>query len=205
MLSRNLEKALEAFRRKDPEASKLAHMAEAREEHRTEQGQFIKSIVYGGLDGIITTFAVVAGVAGAALQPGIVLILGFANLIADGISMAIGAACVISSIIGTYFVRLGSSQSIMGALYKGVIATGVFSLILLWPVTDWLVGMDTVMRVGDVSFTGQSLYFCGVVGLVVTALVVVITEYYTGTNYRPVQSIAKASVTGHGTNVIRNR
>jgi len=117
--------------------------------------------------------------------------------------MAIGGVCVITSIIGTYFVRLGSSQSIMGALYKGVIATGVLSLIVLWPLTDWIVGMDTAMKVGDVSFTGQSLYFCGVVGLVVTALIVVITEYYTGTNYRPVQSIAKASVTGHGTNVIQ--
>ena len=117
--------------------------------------------------------------------------------------MAIGAVCVITSIIGTYFVRLGKSQSIMGALYKGVLATGVLSLIVLWPLTDWLVGMDTAMKVGDVSFTGQSLYFCGVVGLVVTALIVVITEYYTGTNYRPVQSIAKASVTGHGTNVIQ--
>ena len=117
--------------------------------------------------------------------------------------MAIGGVCVITSIIGTYFVRLGQSQSIMGALYKGVIATGVLSLIVLWPVTAWLVGMDTAMKVGDVSFTGLSLYFCGAVGLVVTALIVVITEYYTGTNYRPVQSIAKASVTGHGTNVIQ--
>ena len=99
--------------------------------------------------------------------------------------MAIGAVCVITSIIGTYFVRLGASQSIMGALYKGVIATGVFSLIVLWPLTEWLVGMDTAMKVDEVSFTGQSLYFCGVVGLVVTALIVVITEYYTGTNYPP--------------------
>ncbi len=117
--------------------------------------------------------------------------------------LAIGATCVITSIIGTYFVRLGKSQSIMGALYKGVLATGVLSLILLWPVTAWLVGMDTAMKIGDVSFTGSALYFCGVVGLVVTALIVVITEYYTGTHYRPVQSIAKASVTGHGTNVIQ--
>jgi len=117
--------------------------------------------------------------------------------------LAIGAVCVITSIIGTYFVRLGSSQSIMGALYKGVIVTGVLSLILLWPLTALLVGMDTAMKIGAVSFTGQSLYFCGVVGLVVTALIVVITEYYTGTNFRPVQSIAKASVTGHGTNVIQ--
>lgn len=117
--------------------------------------------------------------------------------------LAIGAACVLTSIAGTYFVRLGKSQSIMGALYKGVLATGVLSLILLWPVTALMVGMSTAMKIGDVSFTGWSLYFCGVVGLVVTALIVVITEYYTGTNFRPVQSIAKASVTGHGTNVIQ--
>ena len=117
--------------------------------------------------------------------------------------LAIGAACVLTSIAGTYFVRLGKGQSIMGALYKGVLATGVLSLILLWPVTAWMVGMSTAMKIGDVSFTGWSLYFCGVVGLVVTALIVVITEYYTGTNFRPVQSIAKASVTGHGTNVIQ--
>ena len=117
--------------------------------------------------------------------------------------LAIGAMCVITSIIGTFFVRLGKSQSIMGALYKGVFATGVLSLIGLWPLTAWLVGMDTVMNVGSVSFTGQALYFCGVVGLIITALIVVITEYYTGTQYRPVQSIAKASLTGHGTNVIQ--
>jgi K(+)-stimulated pyrophosphate-energized sodium pump len=117
--------------------------------------------------------------------------------------LAIGAACVLTSIAGTYFVRLGKSQSIMGALYKGVLATGILSLILLWPVTALMVGMNTAMKIGEVSFTGWSLYFCGVVGLVVTALIVVITEYYTGTNFRPVQSIAKASVTGHGTNVIQ--
>ncbi len=117
--------------------------------------------------------------------------------------LAIGAMCVITSIIGTYFVRLGKSQSIMGALYKGLIATGVLSLILLWPLTAGLVGMDTAMKVGEVSFTGKSLFLCGAVGLLVTALIVVITEYYTGTNHRPVQSIAKASVTGHGTNVIQ--
>ena len=117
--------------------------------------------------------------------------------------LAIGAACVITSIIGTYFVRLGKSQSIMGALYKGVVATGVLSLILLWPLTALLVGMDTAMMVGEVSFTGRSLFYCGALGLVVTALIVVITEYYTGTRFRPVHSIAKASVTGHGTNVIQ--
>jgi K(+)-stimulated pyrophosphate-energized sodium pump len=117
--------------------------------------------------------------------------------------LAIGAVCVITSIIGTYFVRLGKSQSIMGALYKGVIATGILSLILLWPTTSVLVGMNTVMTIGDISFTGKSLFLCGALGLIVTALIVVITEYYTGTNFRPVHSIAKASVTGHGTNVIQ--
>jgi K(+)-stimulated pyrophosphate-energized sodium pump len=117
--------------------------------------------------------------------------------------LAIGASCVITSITGTFFVRLGSSQSIMGALYKGVLTTGVLSLIVLWPVTAWLVGMDTAMKVGEVSFTGRSLFYCGAVGLVVTALIVVITEYYTGTKFRPVHSIAKASMTGHGTNVIQ--
>ncbi|HEU4475644.1 MAG TPA: sodium-translocating pyrophosphatase [Methyloceanibacter sp.] len=117
--------------------------------------------------------------------------------------LAIGAACVLTSIIGTFFVRLGKSQSIMGALYKGVIATGILSLILLWPLTAWLVGMDTAMKIGEVSFTGQALFYCGAVGLIVTALIVVITEYYTSTRFRPVHSIAKASVTGHGTNVIQ--
>ncbi|HXG79192.1 MAG TPA: sodium-translocating pyrophosphatase [Methyloceanibacter sp.] len=117
--------------------------------------------------------------------------------------LAIGAVCVLTSIIGTFFVRLGKTQSIMGALYKGVIATGILSLILLWPVTAALVGMDTAMKVGEVSFTGKALFYCGAVGLIVTALIVVITEYYTGTRFRPVHSIAKASVTGHGTNVIQ--
>ncbi len=90
MITRNLEKAKEAYKEKDPEASKKAHMQRVPEMHQHEQGQYIKSAIYGGLDGIITTFAVVAGVAGASLSAGIVLILGFANLIADGISMAIG-------------------------------------------------------------------------------------------------------------------
>ncbi len=117
--------------------------------------------------------------------------------------LAIGGACVITSIIGTFFVKLGSSNSIMGALYKGVIATGVLSLVALWPVTEYLIGMDTAFSAGGVSFTGWDLYICGIVGLIVTALIIVITEYYTGTNYRPVISIANSSVSGHGTNVIQ--
>ncbi len=117
--------------------------------------------------------------------------------------LAIGAICVITSIAGTFFVRLGASQSIMGALYKAVIATGILSLIGLWPVTALVVGMDTPLTAGEASFTGWSLYLCGIVGLAVTALIIVITEYYTGTNFRPVRSVAAASITGHGTNVIQ--
>jgi K(+)-stimulated pyrophosphate-energized sodium pump len=118
--------------------------------------------------------------------------------------LAIGASCVVTSIIGTFFVRLGANQSIMGALYKGFIATAVLSLIALWPITDWLIGMDAVLTTTrGATFTGLDLYFCGVAGLVVTGLIIWITEYYTGTHFRPVQSIARASLTGHGTNVIQ--
>jgi K(+)-stimulated pyrophosphate-energized sodium pump len=114
--------------------------------------------------------------------------------------LAIGGICIITSIIGTFFVRLGASQSIMGALYKGLIVTGVLSLAGVALVTHLLVGFGTVP---GQSYSGTSLFICGVVGLVVTGLIIWITEYYTGTHFRPVQSIAKASVTGHGTNVIQ--
>jgi K(+)-stimulated pyrophosphate-energized sodium pump len=117
--------------------------------------------------------------------------------------LAICAACVVTSIIGTFFVRLGANQSIMGALYKGFIATGVLSLIALWPITDRLLGMGTTFSAKGVSFTGMGLFWCGVVGLAVTAGIIVVTEYYTGIGYRPVRSISQASVTGHGTNVIQ--
>jgi K(+)-stimulated pyrophosphate-energized sodium pump len=114
--------------------------------------------------------------------------------------LAIGGICIITSIIGTFFVRLGASQSIMGALYKGLIVTGVLSLIGVALATYWLVGFGQIPGQG---YSGRSLYFCGVIGLVVTGLIVWITEYYTGTNFRPVQAIADASRTGHGTNIIR--
>jgi K(+)-stimulated pyrophosphate-energized sodium pump len=117
--------------------------------------------------------------------------------------LTIGAACVITSIIGTFFVRLGDSQNIMGALYKGFIATGILSLIALYPITALLIGMDTELTATGVTFTGRDLFYCGVTGLAVTTLIIIITEYYTGTNYRPVHSIAAASQTGHGTNVIQ--
>jgi K(+)-stimulated pyrophosphate-energized sodium pump len=117
--------------------------------------------------------------------------------------LAIAALSIVTSIIGTFFVRLGASKNIMGALYKGVIATVVLSLIGLWPLTDRMIGMDTALNSGGLDYSGMTLFWCGVVGLAVTAALIVITEYYTGTNFRPVQSIAKSSVTGHGTNVIQ--
>ena len=116
--------------------------------------------------------------------------------------LAIGGACIITSIIGTYFVKLGSDGGIMWAMYKGVIVAAVLSIPAIWLVTDRLVGMGTVMTVGDRSFTGMSLFWCSLVGLAITGLIVWITEYYTGTDYRPVKAVAQASVTGHGTNVI---
>jgi K(+)-stimulated pyrophosphate-energized sodium pump len=114
--------------------------------------------------------------------------------------LAIGGICIITSIIGTFFVKLGASQSIMGALYKGLIATGVLSLVGVALAISWMVGFG---KLDGVDYTGMSLFICGVVGLAVTGLIIWITEYYTGTDYRPVKSIAQASVTGHGTNVIQ--
>ena len=117
--------------------------------------------------------------------------------------LAIGGGCIIASIIGTFFVKLGKSKNIMGALYKGFIVTAIISLILLYPITSNVIGLDNTFNVGDKSFTGFDLYYCGIIGLVVTGLIIWVTEYYTGTNYRPVRSVAKSSTTGHGTNVIQ--
>lgn len=117
--------------------------------------------------------------------------------------LAICGACILTSIAGTFFVKLGTHNSIMGALYKGLIATGVFSIAGLAVATYATVGWGTIGTVAGMEITGTNLFLCGLVGLVVTALIVVITEYYTGTNKRPVNSIAQASVTGHGTNVIQ--
>ena len=118
--------------------------------------------------------------------------------------MAICATCIVTSIIGTYFVVLGSNNSIMGALYKGLIAAGVLSVGGLAIATQYITGWGVfgTTSAGTV-ITGSSLFVCGIVGLLVTGLIVWITEYYTGTGKRPVVSIAQASVTGHGTNVIQ--
>ena len=117
-----------------------------------------------------------------------------------------GGVCILTSIIGTYFVRLGGG-SIMGALYKGFIWTAVLSIPALWFATQAIFpDMNAVIaqtNTAAVQFTGRALFYCMLVGLGVTGLIVWITEYYTGTDYRPVQSIAKASDSGHGTNVIQ--
>ena len=115
--------------------------------------------------------------------------------------LAICAVCIVTSIIGTFFVRLGKNNNIMGALYQGLIVTGLLSIGAVWWVIQTLV--PAAVTVGDKSFGANELFYCGLAGLVITALIVVITEYYTGTGFRPVKSVAKASVSGHGTNVIQ--
>jgi len=124
--------------------------------------------------------------------------------------LLIGGACIVTSIIGTYFVRLGGGTNVMGAMYKGFIATAVLAIPLIWFATAHALGtggadMNTVLNPGSgmVEFTGRDLFYCSLIGLALTGIIIWITEYYTGTNFRPVRSIAKASETGHGTNVIQ--
>jgi len=117
--------------------------------------------------------------------------------------LAIGGACIITSIVGTWFVKLGKNKNIMGALYKGFIVTAITSLIILYPVTDSIVGLTENYSNNNKNFNGMDLYICGVVGFAITGLLIWITEYYTGTNYRPVKTVAQSSTTGHGTNVIQ--
>ncbi len=115
--------------------------------------------------------------------------------------LAIGGACIVTSILGTFAVRLGKgSTNVMGALYKGLIVTGVLSIGALFLVAQKIFGLGAIE---GTDFTGMSLVMSGIIGLVVTGAIVWVTEYYTGTNFRPVQSIAKASESGHGTNVIQ--
>ncbi len=117
--------------------------------------------------------------------------------------LLICAVCIVASIIGTFFVKLGPSQNIMGALYKGFIVCALVSAVLIAAVTAVFLGVGTEYTIGDRSFTGLNLIWSALTGLAVTGLIIWITEYYTGTKHRPVQSVAKASTTGHGTNVIQ--
>ncbi|MEQ8321650.1 MAG: sodium-translocating pyrophosphatase [Rhodospirillales bacterium] len=117
--------------------------------------------------------------------------------------LVIGGVCIIGSVAATWFVKLGANKSIMGALYKGFIASAVISAILIGGTISYLIGWDTEYAMESTTITGADLFICAVVGLAVTGLIVWITEYYTGVDYRPVKSVAAASETGHGTNIIQ--
>ena len=121
-----------------------------------------------------------------------------------GLPLVIGAVCILASVVGTFFVRLGSNMKIMQALYKGFIASAVLSAVLIGGAISYLMGFDASFTLNDgETVTGLQLFYCALVGLVVTGLMVWVTEYYTATEFRPVRSVAKSSETGHGTNVIQ--
>jgi len=117
--------------------------------------------------------------------------------------LAIGGSCILTSIIGTFFVRLGKSGNIMNALYKGLVWSAVLGAGAIYLVTDYMLGMKTEYTVNGLTFTGCGIFGCALIGLAVTGLLVWVTEYYTSTKYRPVRSVAESSTTGHGTNVIQ--
>ncbi|MEP7222358.1 MAG: sodium/proton-translocating pyrophosphatase, partial [Novosphingobium sp.] len=144
---------------------------------------------------------------GATMVLTALLLKGTANLpTLMALPLLIGGVCIVTSIIGTYFVRLGNSTNIMGAMYKGFLVTAILSVPAIWFAIQYALGgtgADMETAIGTQAYTGRTLFYCALLGLVITGLIIWITEYYTGTNYRPVQSIAKASETGHGTNVIQ--
>ena len=118
--------------------------------------------------------------------------------------LVVGAVCIVGSVIGTFFVKLGASNNIMGALYKGLVVSAVISAILIAIVVQVLIGFGTPFALSTgTAITGTDIFACSLVGLAVTGLLVWITEYYTSTAYRPVRSVAKASLTGHATNIIQ--
>jgi len=147
----------------------------------------------------------VVTIVGAMLLAGIFFTGALANLLDTMMlyPMAIGAVCIVASILGTFFVRLGKKGNIMAALYKGSIATGVISAIGIAWVTNTMIGFGTTYSIEGGSYSGLSLFYCALAGLAVTGLIMWITEYYTLGKYRPVQSIASASAKGHGTNIIQ--
>jgi K(+)-stimulated pyrophosphate-energized sodium pump len=128
---------------------------------------------------------------------------GEAQTILMAYPLVIGAVCIFASVAATFFVKLGANQNIMGALYKGLIASAVISAVLIAIITEYMLGFATSFSADGTTFTGFDLFVAAVAGLVVTGLVVWITEYYTGTHHRPVQSIAEASTTGDATNIIQ--
>lgn len=156
-----------------------------------------------------------AGMAADLFETYVVTIVGsmllagvyFRNLLLEQMMLyplLIAGGCIIASIIGTFFVKLGTSRNIMGALYKGFIASAVLSAGIIFAITHYWIGLDTVFAVNNMSSTtGLNLFYCALTGLATTGLLMWITEYYTMTKYRPVKSIAESSITGHGTNIIQ--
>lgn len=117
--------------------------------------------------------------------------------------LVIGGACIIGSVLGTFFVKLGKTQNVMGALYKGLIACTVISALLVVVATHFMMGFHDGFDIGGYSLNGMKLLICALTGLGVTGLIVWVTEYYTSTSFRPVRSVAAASETGHATNIIQ--
>jgi len=140
---------------------------------------------------LFETYAVTAI---ATILLGSLIFENFANALVY--PLVLGGVAILSSIIGTWFVRLGKTENIMNALYKGLAAAGIIAAIAFYPITNWLMADNGLYSVG-------AIFWSAIVGLAVTAALVYITEYYTSTDYKPVQSIAKASISGHGTNVIQ--
>ncbi len=139
----------------------------------------------------------------ATMVLGAIFFSGPAQAIMMELPLAIGAVCIPASVAATFFVRLGPGKNIMGALYKGLIASALISAVLIAGVIGWMLGFDTPFDTGERVITGAQLMVCALAGLTVTGLIVWITEYYTGTDHRPVQSIASASTTGDATNIIQ--
>ena len=120
--------------------------------------------------------------------------------------LLIAGVCIVSSLIGSYYVKLGDSQNIMGALYKGLIITALASIIFIYFITEFFIGLDKVIINNDLfieSFSGIDLFYCALIGLTVTGFIVWITEYYTSTEFSPVKSVANSSQSGHATNIIQ--
>ncbi len=128
---------------------------------------------------------------------------GSSEILLMNLPLAIGGVCILASIIGTYFVKISKNGTVMGALYKGFIVSALLALIGIYGIIDLFVGMNTMFSSSNGNFSAIDIFYCAVVGLVVTALFIWITEYYTSTNFRPVKSVAKSSETGHATNVIQ--
>jgi K(+)-stimulated pyrophosphate-energized sodium pump len=139
----------------------------------------------------------------ATMLLGAIFFTGEAREIMMMFPLVVGAVCIVGSVAAMFFVRLGASNNIMGALYKGFLASAVISGVLIALVIAWLMGFDTTYDMGGRAISGMQLFVCTLIGLGVTGLIVWITEYYTGTDHRPVRQIAQASTTGHATNVIQ--